>query len=122
MTASAGVSPENVVETAKVMLEEFHKLVDDPVSEEELTKARDYSVGSFRLGLEDTMSVARWVGDSLTTIGEIQDVEDVVARLRSTTPDDLQRVAKRLFVDNPISAALTGPQDETNRLREVIRA
>ena len=120
LTASAGVSPEKVVETTEVILGEFHKLVDEPVGEEELTKARDYSVGTFRLGLEDTMSVARWVGDSLITTGQVQDVEEVVSKLRAVTVSDLQRMARRLFVDNELSVALTGPNDETDRLAAVI--
>lgn len=122
LTASAGVSPENVVEATEVILGEFQKLVREPVEEEELTKSRDYSVGTFRLGLEDTMSVARWVGENLITTGEVQQVEDVVASLRSVTADDLQRMARRLFVKNELSIALTGPNDETERLKELAAA
>ena len=116
LTAAAGVSPENVIETTEVILGEFRKLVEEPVSEGELTKARDYSVGSFRLGLEDSMSVARWVGDSWISTGEIQDVEDVVSKLRSVTVEDVQQMAARLFVNNDLSMALTGPNDETEPL------
>ena len=79
-------------------------------------------MGTFRLGLEDTMSVARWVGESLITTGEVQKVEDVVARLRSVTADDIQRMARRLFVNNELSIALTGPNDETERLKELAAA
>jgi len=122
LTASAGVSPENVVQTTEVMLGEFRKLAEESVGEEELTKARDYSVGNFRLGLEDSMSVARWVGESLTTAGEVYDVEDVVRRLRSITAADIQALAGELFVGNDLSIALTGPNDETERLEALAAA
>ncbi|MEK7215167.1 MAG: pitrilysin family protein, partial [Chloroflexota bacterium] len=116
LTASAGVSPENVVQTTEVMLAEFRKLATEAVGEEELTKARDYSVGNFRLGLEDSMSVARWVGESLMTTGEVQDVKNVVSQLRGVTAADLQRLAGELFVGNDLSIALTGPNDESSAL------
>jgi predicted Zn-dependent peptidase len=118
---SAGVAPEKLVEATKVIVDEFRKLVDERVSEEELTKARDYSAGSFRLGLEDTMSVARWTGDSLINTGELQQVEDVVARLKTITPEDIQRVARRVFVDNPAGVGVTSPQDDTQALLDVLR-
>ena len=120
LTTSAGVSPENVIQTTEVILGEFQKLVREPVGEGELAKAIDYSVGTFRLGLEDTMSVSRWVGESQTTTGEIHQVEEVVAKLRAVTAEDIQRMAGRLFVDNELSVALTGPNDETERLAAVI--
>ncbi len=122
LTASAGVSPENVVQTTEVMLGEFRKLADEPVGEVELTKARDYSVGNFRLGLEDSMSVARWVGESLMTMGEVQDVEHVVSQLRGVTAADLQSLAKHLFVGNDLSVALTGPNDESSALEALAGA
>ncbi|MBI2887161.1 MAG: insulinase family protein [Chloroflexi bacterium] len=120
LNASAGVSPEKVLEATRVIVGEFHKLVEEPVGEEELTKARDYSVGTFRLGLEDTMSVARWVGDELIATGQAQEVEGVVAKLRAVTAQDIQRMARRLFVDNELCASLTGPNDETEGLAEAL--
>ncbi len=122
LSTSAGVSPENVGEAVKVILGEYEKLVDEPVTEEELTKAKDYSAGSFRLGLEDSMSVSRWVGESLITLGEVQDVEDVAAKLKAVTPQDLQRVARRVFADSQVSVAMTGPSDETEPLTALVGA
>lgn len=118
---SAGVAPEKLVEATKVIVAEFRKLVDEPVPEEELTKAKDYSAGTFRLGLEDTMSVARWTGDSLITMGRVQRVEDVVARLQAVTPEEIQRVAKRLFVDNAVGVGVTSPRDDTAALLDALR-
>ncbi len=118
---SAGVAPDKLVEATRVIMDEYRKIVDEPVGEDELTKARDYSSGSFRLGLEDTMSVARWTGDALINTGEVQRVEDVVARLKAITPEDIQRVARRMFVDNPVAIGVTSPQDDTQALLDVLR-
>ncbi|MSQ10494.1 MAG: insulinase family protein [Dehalococcoidia bacterium] len=118
---SAGVAPEKLVEATKVIMGEYRKIVDETVSEEELTKARDFSAGSFRLGLEDTMSVARWTGDSLINTGEVLQVEDVVAKLKAITAADVQRVAKRIFVNNAVAVGVTSPQDDTEALLDALR-
>ena len=49
-------------------------------------------------------------------------MEGVVSSLRSVTSDALQPMARRLFVNNELSIALTGPNDETERLKELAAA
>ncbi len=117
---SAGVSPENVAETVKVILEELEKLVQEPVGEEELTKARDYTVGSFRLSLESPMSLGQRAGESLLTLGEIDPIETVVERLRAVTAPDLTRVSQRLLRRDKVALALVGPDVEEGALLEVL--
>ena len=119
-TAFAGVDPANVAEAARVIVGELKKLVDEPVATEELVKAQDYTIGNFRLDLEDTMSVARWVGSNLLTLGRVQEVEDVVECYRAVTVADLQRVAGRIFTPKEMSIALTGPNDETEAMTRIL--
>ena len=117
---SAGVSPENVAETVKVILEELEKLVQEPVGTDELTKSRDYTVGSFRLSLESPMSLGQRAGESLLTLGEIEPIEGVVERLRAVTAEDLTRVSRRLLRREKAALALVGPNIEEGVLREVL--
>ncbi|HZU76814.1 MAG TPA: pitrilysin family protein [Dehalococcoidia bacterium] len=105
---SAGVSPENAVEAVQVIMGEVAKLVAEPVGEEELTKARDYAVGSFRLGLESTMALAQRAGESLLMLGMIEKIEDVVTGLKSVTAADVQRVARRVFRADNLALAAVG--------------
>ena len=114
---SAGVSPENVVEATKVILSELRRLIDEPVGADELTKARDYTAGSFRLGLESTMSLGQRNGDSLLNMGRIEPVEEVVDRFQSVTAAEVQRVAKRIFFTENLAMAVVGPGAESDDFR-----
>jgi len=119
LTITAGVSAENVREATQVILEEVFKLCEEPVPEAEMTKARDYTVGTFRLSLETPMALAQRAGESLLTMGEIEPIEDVVAKLKAVTAGDVMRVARRLFRREGVSAAVVGPgagQDEMEAL------
>ena len=120
MSVSAGVSPENLHEATAVILAELRRLVDEPVGDEELTKARDYAAGSFRLGLESTMSLGQRAGEALLTMGEIEPVDDVVAKLRGVTAADVQRVACRLFHSDNLAMAVVGPQGDPDDLRKLL--
>ena len=93
-----------------MILEELEKLTQEPVGAEELKKATDYTVGSFRLGLESTMSLGQRAGESLLTLGEIEPIESVVEKLRAVTADDVMRVAQRLCSREKAALALVGPE------------
>ena len=109
LVISAGVSPENLKEAATVVRQELQKLVDEAVSEEEMTKVRDYSVGNFRLGLETSMALGQRAGELLLTMGEIEPIESVVEKLRAVTPDDILRVARRILQGAKPTIAVVGP-------------
>jgi predicted Zn-dependent peptidase len=122
LSITAGVSAENLREAAQVILEEVFKLCEEPVPEAEMTKARDYTVGTFRLSLETPMALAQRAGESLLTTGEIEPIEEVVAKLKAVTADDVMRVARRLFRREGVSAAVVGPgagQEEMEALLAV---
>ncbi len=117
---SAGVSPENVGEAVRVILQELDKLTQEPVGQDELNKARDYTVGSFRLSLESSMALGQRAGESLLTMGEIEPVESVVEKLRAVTPEDLMRVARRVLRPEKAALAVVAPDVHEEALAELL--
>ncbi|HXK33977.1 MAG TPA: pitrilysin family protein [Dehalococcoidia bacterium] len=122
MSISAGVTLEHLEEATQVIRAELFRLRDEPVSEEEITKARDFSIGNFRLGLESTMALAQRAGEALLMTGEIEPVEDVVAGIAAVTPADVQRLARRLFRPGGFSMAVVGPGGDASRLAALLDA
>jgi predicted Zn-dependent peptidase len=122
LSVSAGVTLEHLEEATQVIREELFKLRDEPVSEEEITKARDFSIGNFRLGLESTMALAQRAGEALLMTGEIEPIDEVVGSLAAVTPADVQRVAKRLLRPGEFAMAVVGPGGDAGRLQEILDA
>jgi predicted Zn-dependent peptidase len=122
MGVSAGVTLENLEEATKVIRDELLRLRDETVGEEEMEKARDFSTGNFRLGLESMMALAQRAGESLLTTGEIEPVDTVVASMRAVTAADVQRVARRLFRPGGFSMAVVGPGGDAGRLQAILDA
>jgi predicted Zn-dependent peptidase len=117
---SAGVSPENLAEAVRVILEELEKLTHERVEDAELVKARDYTTGSFRLSLESPMALGQRAGESLLTMGEVEPIESVVEKLRAVNADDLLRVAQRVLVRNSVTLSVVGPDVEESTLAELV--
>ena len=122
LSISAGVSADKVTETTKVIKAELMRLVNEPVGDEELTKARDYTIGNFRLGLETPMALAQRAGDQLLMLGGIEPIESVVEKLRGVTADDVQRVAKLIFRKGNYSMAVVGPGADEAELAQLLAA
>jgi predicted Zn-dependent peptidase len=122
LNINAGVSPENVTETIEVIKQELWKLADEAVPVEELTKARDYTIGSFRLSLETSGALGQRAGEQLLMMGEIEPVEEAVAKLEAVTPDEVQRVAQRFFRKDNLALSLVGPDADEAKLAEALAA
>jgi predicted Zn-dependent peptidase len=118
---SAGVSPEKVIEAVSVILDELEKLTQERVGDEEMKKARDYTIGSFRLSLESTMALGQRSGESLLTLGTIEPIESVVEKLRAVSADDVVRVARRVLRREKAALALVGPELPEESLTELLQ-
>ena len=117
----AGVDPKNLETTVEAVLGELHRLKADPVPEEELTKAREFSKGRLLLRMEDTRSVAGWLGGQELLTERILTVDEVVSLVDAITPQDLQRVAQGLFTRNGLSLAVVGPVRRRRRLGGLLK-
>ncbi len=120
--AYAGVDPVRVHEAIRAILAEWDRLRQEPVSAEELTKAREYFKGRLLLQMEDTFSVAAWFGQQeLMSPEEVLTVDQVVAEVDKVTVEDVQRLAQQLFVGEKLSLAVVGPFEEEDGFRESLQ-
>src|SRR6266540_5918214 len=122
LAVSAGVSPENVREAVQVILTELEKLTQERVGDEELTKTRDYTVGSFRLSLETPMALGQRAGENLLTLDEIEPIDSVVEKLRAVEADDISRVARRVLLRERAALSVVGPDIDDEGLEEILGA
>jgi predicted Zn-dependent peptidase len=122
MSVSAGVTLEHLEEATRVIRDELFRTCEEPAGDEEIAKARDFSTGNFRLGLESTMALAQRAGESLLMTGEIESIDDVVASIAGVTAADVQRVAQRLFKPGGFAMAVVGPGGAADRLQAILES
>jgi predicted Zn-dependent peptidase len=71
--------------------------------------------------MEDTRSVAGWMGGQELLNGEILTVDEVVAIVDAITASEIRRVARELFLTSKLSLALVGPARNKGRLQKLLR-
>ncbi len=120
LSVGAGVTRENVEETVEVVLAELDRLGDEAVGDEELAKAREHAIGSFRLSLETASSWAHRTGESLLAEDKIRSPEEIVELFRGVTADDVRRVAGRFIRRDNVAISVVGPYDSPQALQAMI--
>jgi predicted Zn-dependent peptidase len=89
----------------------------EPVSEEELHKAKEFTKGRLQLQMEDSFAVASWVGRQEVLEERVRSVDEVLQEIDGVTAADIQRVAGRLLQQEKLNLAVVGPYDEKQEQR-----
>ncbi|MCC7365690.1 MAG: insulinase family protein [Dehalococcoidia bacterium] len=110
-TVYAGCDPENTRVTGELIFEETAKLLEH-LPEEELAKGKMMARGRIQLRMEDTRSVAGWIGSQQLLLDEILTVDEAVARIEAVTMDDVLRVGRELLRPQRASIAAVGPFED----------
>ena len=108
LTISAGVDNSRVEEAIKEILVQCKKLADEPVSDAELKKAKDYIAGTSMLDLETSESRAEFAGFQEILKGKVELPADLIAKAQKVTAEDIQKLAKEVFVNEGLNMAVTG--------------
>ena len=116
-----GVDPKKAEEALLAVLEELRRIAEQAVADEELTKVLQFTKGRLRLSLESTNSLASWLCQQELLMREVRTVEQVVGLYEAVTTSDLQRVARRVFLQ-PIQLAVIGPFPSDGPFRRAIGA
>jgi predicted Zn-dependent peptidase len=110
-----GTRPDNVQEAMKVIGTELGRLQADGVSQEELDRARDNVKGRTVLSMESTAARMNRLGSSLLMGVPLLTVDELLARFDAVTLDDVNGLARDLWVPERLSAAGVGAEESAFR-------
>jgi predicted Zn-dependent peptidase len=106
-----GTRPDNLEQALAVISGELQRSVEDPASEEELTRSRENLKGRVVLAMESTGARMSRLGGSLLYDMPILSIDEVIERIDAVTLDDLRALAQELFVPSKLSIAGVGPHE-----------
>jgi predicted Zn-dependent peptidase len=118
---SAGVDPVQLPAAIEAILAELTRLVDEPVPDEELAKAKAYLGGGLELRMDDTRHLASWIGGQEALHDRVYTLDEALAAVEAVRPDDVRRIAERLFVDEALRMAVVAPARHLRGLDKHLR-
>ncbi len=109
LAAQTGVNNEKCLEAIKLIMDEYKKIKREKASAEEIQRAKDYLKGQTVISMESSSSVANFIAGQELGSGKILTLEEKFARIDRVTGEDIQRVARDIFVNNKLNLAIIGP-------------
>lgn len=106
---SAGIDKERTGAVFERIVDILRDLKDTLVSTKELAKAREYTLGIARLGLESSDDIAGFYAAQLIMKGAFKTPHEMIREYQVVTPADIRRVARVLFTTTNTHIALIGP-------------
>jgi len=91
----AGTSPQNADEVLDIVTAEFDLLARDGLSEREMAIAKGNCAEALLSGEDSGARMSR-LGSSLLLHGEVRSIDDIVAKVETVSPDDVQAAAEEL--------------------------
>lgn len=113
--------PKRAADMVKVLAEHSVRLAVQPVTDEELDRARNMLKNSVLTQLESRLVLFEDLGRQTLTYGKREDMHTTCERIESITQEDLMRVAKMSLQYPPSIAAVGDNLDSVPRHDEVAR-
>ena len=120
LAVAAGVDAKNLPVAVKAILAELARF-KEAVPESDLSRAKELFKGRILLRMEDSRSVAGWMGGQEILTGKVLTVDDVIASVEAVTADDLKKVAGELLVGDKLRLAVVGPISPDEPLEELLK-
>ena len=118
---SAGVDPERLRAALDAVLAEMVRLRDEPVPADELAKTKAYLSGGLELRMDETRHLASWIGGQEALHDRVLTLDEALEAVAGVSADEVQRLARELFVDAGLRLAAVAPARHLRGLERRLR-
>jgi len=106
-----GTRPDNLAAAVEVIARELERLRREPVSAEELARAKENLKGRVVLSLESTGARMNRLGSHILGGVPLLSVDELISRIDAVSREQLLALATELFAPERLSVAGIGPDD-----------
>jgi predicted Zn-dependent peptidase len=114
-SAYIGTDQAHVTTSTDLILREFHKLRQKPVSKAELQRTKAQLKGSMMLSLESIPNRMMRLGTSELYFQEFNSIDSILKHINEVGQDDIQEIAGVLFRDSALSKVIIQPDGNAVR-------
>jgi predicted Zn-dependent peptidase len=118
LSVYAGTSLETTAQLVRCVLDEFRRLKDEPLDEEELRRSKDHLKGATLLALEGSGQRMSSLARYHIYFNRTFTPEELIAMLEAVTAEDVQQLAREFFEPARLAASVVGNLDGFELTRE----
>lgn len=122
LTTQAGVDVGRIGDAISVIIDQYMQLAKGklPITQVELTKAKEYINGRFSLELEDSRAVAGFFATQEILKRKIRTPDEVMKKTSDVTLDEVHKIARVIFEPKKLNLAIIGPYKEEEKFRKLL--
>ncbi len=109
----AGVAPDNVNETIRLIIKEMRVLKNERVGNDELSRAKEFTKGNLVLASESNENQMVRLAQNEFNLGRQTPLKEVVAKIEAVTTEDILELARSLFQLRRPCLTILGPVDKS---------
>ncbi|MFA5527236.1 MAG: pitrilysin family protein [Peptostreptococcales bacterium] len=107
----AGVNPNQLMETARLMVEELELLGKDGITIEELNTAKEQLKGNYILNLDSVSGRMASIGKSQLLLGKIYTPDEMIEKINKVSMEDMNKIMKSMTDIDQYSVAVVGKNE-----------
>jgi predicted Zn-dependent peptidase len=111
LSVYAGTSLDTAEKLVRSVLDELRRMKDEPISEEELRRAKDHLKGATLLALEGSGQRMNNLARYHIYFNRHFTAPELIALLESVTAEDVQQLARQFFQSDRLAASVVGNLD-----------
>ncbi len=119
--ARAGVEHANLKKVVELIIKEVKVLKAKKVSSKELKNAKEYLKGMMTMSLEDSSSVASFLGDQELFREEIKQPDELFAEIDKVTIGDIIKVSQKYLIGRNLNLAVVGPHKNEDEIKRFLK-
>src|ERR1700692_3599078 len=108
LSVYAGASRESAPKVVQSVVNEFRLLKQNPISDEELKRAKDQLKGSLMLSLESSTARMSNLARQEMYYDHFYGLDELIERIEAVTAEDLQDLAQEFFKTESIAVTALG--------------
>jgi predicted Zn-dependent peptidase len=123
IVSTAGIDPKRVEEGISVILEQYEKIAsrEAKITNEELTKAKEYLKGHLVLELEDSRSVAAFYAQVELLEKTMEDPHELIEKIDKVTLEEVEALAKEFIDLKKLNLAIIGNFPDRQRFEKLLK-
>ena len=116
----AGLDTNRFEQILEIILKEWIKFKNEPISPQAIQKAKNYIYGKVSLSLEHVHSVAYDLASQELLKKQIETPKEYLRKIKLVTANDLRRAANDLLQSRNLNLAFIGPNKNTTKLKKLL--
>jgi len=120
LTVQAGLDTSRLTMAIRLIREELERVVAEPISAAELTKAKEYIRGKLTLAMENSSAQAHWAAKQYLFEHTRESLPEFLARVSRVRVGELSRAARDVISFKRANLALIGPCQDAKRWQRLV--